>query len=935
MSMTDEGKEELKDMKTTIDSGMKNENQKDAEVSAGARQRTYTEKGQQYNEEQIDKFYTSMKIKCTKITKSIMERESYEQIRTMYSEWMNIYEQFLYLHNQHLYKLPDTGNKKSDYLQNHYQRETYLNNFKTEVQDNLIAQSSELSKQLQRTSYQGSIHGSARSAISTKRLEAEEKRVELEERKRALKKKQELEMAKLALQIKEEELQIETEIAVANAKAEVLNKFEQGDINNVPVFDTKSTIAKTEPKSGIHVESEIEETKFKSKRATTLDPQAGTFIPRNRETSKNVNLDFSNMPAFETHSNPYAFSHQILPPLENDYTPQTTDNSTQDVFRTMIKTLRKPTPEIKKFGGNPLEFRKFLRQFETKVLQNCESDDEKMNYLEQMTFSEANKVVSGYSHLPGKRAYETAMEQLEERYGDSEIIASAFIKKALEWPIIRSGSSFGTVLDEFSIFLIECFHGTDSSVLDYSENIRRLLAKLPFHLHDRWRSVVMRIKESRKSVKFKDFVDFVKKEAKKVNDPTYGSTAIGVFQKTNSQDKDQRRGSQRSKTTYVSCEVTKEQSSISCSYCNTNKHSLDQCFRMMALSRDKRIEHLKGKGHCFGCLKKGHISNQCTRRSRCNKCGRQHPTLLHVDYKIASTTGHGAPAANSTDSNNNNTKPAKDNNRFGEQIVCSQGQLTGVSDVSCAMAIIPVRVSLKNKAKTIETYVFFDSGSSVSFCTEKLMSQLGANGKKQQITINTMGDSQTINTYGINGLQISDLKMECTVELPKVYTKDEMPVSKSHIPTKNEIQKWAHLSHIQIGTIDSDIGIMIGNNVPDAYAPFEIATGPSGSPHATRTRLGWILWNVLRDKSSFEVNRVYLQSEVADDKQLNILMQSFNYDFPERLIEDKRIIRLKIMSLCNRLKVRFASKMNIIMFLYRLETKTLSYRTTLNSVYKD
>jgi hypothetical protein len=41
---------------------------------------------------------------------------------------------------------------------------------------------------------------------------------------------------------------------------------------------------------------------------------------------------------------------------------------------------------------------------------------------------------------------------------------------------------------------------------------------------------------------------------------------------------------------------------------------------------------------------------------------------------------------------------------------------------------------------------------------------------------------------------------------------------------------------------------MIGNNVPDAYTPFELATGPSGSPHATKTRLGWIIWNVLRDR---------------------------------------------------------------------------------------
>lgn len=39
---------------------------------------------------------------------------------------------------------------------------------------------------------------------------------------------------------------------------------------------------------------------------------------------------------------------------------------------------------------------------------------------------------------------------------------------------------------------------------------------------------------------------------------------------------------------------------------------------------------------------------------------------------------------------------------------------------------------------------------------------------------------------------------------------------------------------------------MIGNNVSDAYTPFKVATGPSGSPHATKTRLGWIVWNLIR-----------------------------------------------------------------------------------------
>ena len=34
--------------------------------------------------------------------------------------------------------------------------------------------------------------------------------------------------------------------------------------------------------------------------------------------------------------------------------------------------------------------------------------------------------------------------------------------------------------------------------------------------------------------------------------------------------------------------------------------------------------------------------------------------------------------------------------------------------------------------------------------------------------------------------------------------------------------------------------------VPDDYTPFEVATGSTGSPHATKTSLGWIIWNLVR-----------------------------------------------------------------------------------------
>ena len=91
-------------------------------------------------------------------------------------------------------------------------------------------------------------------------------------------------------------------------------------------------------------------------------------------------------------------------------------------------------------------------------------------------------------------------------------------------------------------------------------------------------------------------------------------------------------------------------------------------------------------------------------------------------------------------------------NRQGLMSVCSSstGGLEEDRDMSCAMAIIPVRVNFKNKSQFKDTYPFDDYGSSISFCTETLMQQLGATGKKTEITINSMRNSQTFNTYAIN-----------------------------------------------------------------------------------------------------------------------------------------------------------------------------------------
>ncbi|XP_033112756.1 uncharacterized protein LOC117113515 [Anneissia japonica] len=108
----------------------------------------------------------------------------------------------------------------------------------------------------------------------------------------------------------------------------------------------------------------------------------------------------------------------------------------------IVKNMKKPKHEVKRFSGNPIDFPKFIRQFKSRIVSNTDTSEERMTYLE------ANKVVCGFSHLPSEKAYQAAMDQLSDRYGDNEVIASTYIKKALEWPTIRPGEP--KALDEYA-----------------------------------------------------------------------------------------------------------------------------------------------------------------------------------------------------------------------------------------------------------------------------------------------------------------------------------------------------------------------------------------------------------------------------------------------------------------------------------------------------
>ena len=564
-----------------------------------------------------------------------------------------------------------------------------------------------------------------------------------------------------------------------------------------------------------------------------------------------------------------------------------------DFAMSVVQHLRKPSSEIKPFSGAVLEYRKFIRQFKAVVEANSDDFDERLHYLEQFTSGEPNRIVLSCSYLDARQGYESAVRELEERYGDMEVVANAFIRKALNWPIIKADKP--KQLDEFAIFLSECENAIRSidavKVLEYSENMKQIIRKLPYYLHDKWRNIVQQTKERGQSVVFSQLVKLVKCEAKRANDPTYGRMALSQDTKdgraggnTNSLPSGNRQykakgsfaASWKNEKPNDSTSDAQRKKDVpqakSCMFCKEQSHFIDSCPKFLNVTIKDRVDFVKSNGMCFGCFKLGHRSKECRNKAKCSKCQRFHPTLLHNDDYVRNQ-------------NNENTEP--------KTSAFASRKCNDASDGDCTMAIIPVKVKMSNSVLSVETYAFLDPGSSVTFCSDVLAQQIGASGKGRKITIDTMGVPHTMKTNVINGIEISDLSETNTIQLPSVYTKQSMPVSKSHIATQEDLSPWPHLSDVYLPTIKAEIGLLIGNNVPDVYTPLDIRTGPTGSPHASRTRMGWIAWNVVRDgvSSSYPVNRadVIAVEEIERLNQLDKLIQSsINLDFPERIKDERK-----------------------------------------------
>lgn len=97
-----------------------------------------------------------------------------------------------------------------------------------------------------------------------------------------------------------------------------------------------------------------------------------------------------------------------------------------------------PRRDIQIFDGDPLQYQTFMRAFEHSIEGKTHSAKDGLYFLEQYTRGQPRELVRSCQHMPLESGYDKAKSLLQEQFGNSLKIASAYMEKVFTWPLIKS-----------------------------------------------------------------------------------------------------------------------------------------------------------------------------------------------------------------------------------------------------------------------------------------------------------------------------------------------------------------------------------------------------------------------------------------------------------------------------------------------------------------
>ncbi|XP_067933186.1 uncharacterized protein [Watersipora subatra] len=559
-------------------------------------------------------------------------------------------------------------------------------------------------------------------------------------------------------------------------------------------------------------------------------------------------------------------SHEII-------SPQLT-NAIVNSITSAMNLSRLPPPEPFVFYGNPLEYADWKIAFDTLIDQRNGTTVEKLHYLKRYVSGAAKEAVDGYFLLQSPEAYNKAKQTLQDRFGDSLLIADRFRDKIDQWPKITSKDGVG--LRKFSDFLNQCQAALASvpelSILNDSRENRKMAAKLPDWLHNQWvrTATKARQKDKGKYPSFADFCSFIAEEAEiacnamlaknpaDANDKTSAKRDRKITLKTNTIETTL---SDNNKSIVIN--AAQQKTSFCKFYSEPRRHLTTECHDLAKQPHEKKQEFVKMNSLCFSCLEKTsatHRSKTCTNKATCSKCTKAHPTSLHIEYPTSYSpdmpSGSKSNQAFKDKKHNDSQVSKADPKHEANEEKHVSHNLETPSVVKAASMTIPVWVSSANEPnKEMLVYALLDSQSSSSFVTTSVANATNASKTETMLNLATMtSSSSTIKCQKVTGLRVRGQDSKRIIKLPPAYAKDEIPAIKEHIPTRKSVNAWPHLRRVvaEMGAdhdVNTPLGLLIGYDCPLAFRSSENVIGNDTEPFAMKTELGWVVMGNLNSRN--------------------------------------------------------------------------------------
>ena len=397
----------------------------------------------------------------------------------------------------------------------------------------------------------------------------------------------------------------------------------------------------------------------------------------------------------------------------------------QNAVKTLPNQVKLPKLHLKKFNGDPIKWQYFWDSFISAVHENDGlSSIDKFNYLRGLVDGEAARVISGLT-LSGAN-YNSAIQILEERYGNKQLIVSRHMDKLLKLPPVLSSrdvKGMRNICDSIEAN-VRSLEALDISSEKYGSLLAPIfMSKIP----DEIRLTISR-NTTAEIWELNGLLQSFKKELQA------RERCVSVSESRT--DKKDNKESSENPFSASSLTAFGKYQNISCTYCS-QPHPSARCNVVTDIAARKAA--LRQRGRCFKCLKSNHISRNCTDGRTCFKCGGHHH--ISICAKILPSNKLDGSEMKQQSSTPSPVNPQKDQPSFRSTSAVHVANSMPATSVLLQTATTTI-TSVTNPTNGVKARILFDLGSQRSFVSYRLCTVLNLQKlRSDRLIIKTFGNT--------------------------------------------------------------------------------------------------------------------------------------------------------------------------------------------------